>query len=96
MPKRPSANPSQPHSTRDLVPGFAKLVLRARESHGWTVLRLAQEAGVCATTASAVEREVRAPSLRVAMLLARALSIRVLLSDPADPKKVDALMVREK
>jgi hypothetical protein len=43
-----------------------------------------------------VEREVRAPSLRVAMLLARALSIRVLLSDPADPKKVDALMVREK
>ena len=73
----------QQRSGRELVPGFAALVRREREALGWSCQRLADEAGVSFNTVYAVEAEDRAPSLRVASALVRALGLRVWLSDPA-------------
>lgn len=70
---------------RDLVPGFAAMIRRACEERGWSLNDLAREAGVSANTVSAVTREVRAPSLRVAAALAAALELRAWLHDPATP-----------
>ncbi|HVL13459.1 MAG TPA: helix-turn-helix transcriptional regulator [Gemmata sp.] len=70
---------------RDLVPGFAPLVTRARESRGWTRRALAVAAGVSPQTVGDVEDERRSPSLRVAAALAEALGLVVLLHRPADP-----------
>ncbi|WP_439627435.1 helix-turn-helix domain-containing protein [Gemmata sp.] len=70
---------------RDVVPGFAEMVKAARESRGWSCAKLGEEAGVSANTVSAVEREVRAPSLRVASALVVALDLKVWLHEPATP-----------
>jgi ribosome-binding protein aMBF1 (putative translation factor) len=74
-------------TSRDLVPGFAAMIMAARESLGWSQAELARQAGLGNNTVSAIEREVRAPSLRVAMLLVRALGLKVWLHEPTRPIK---------
>lgn len=73
---------------RDLVEGFAATITAAREGKGWSMAELARQAGLSVNTVSAIEREVRAPSLRVACALAVALGLRVWLHDPANPVAV--------
>jgi ribosome-binding protein aMBF1 (putative translation factor) len=60
---------------RDLVPGFAAKVQTARESKGLSVEQLAKLAGTHAQSVYKLEREERAPSLRLAAGLALALGI---------------------
>ena len=72
-------------TSRDLVPGFAGMISTAREGKGWTRQDLATAAGISPNTVSAIEREVRAPSLRVASALVAALGLVVMLHDPARP-----------
>ena len=76
---------TEPTTGRDLVPGFAAMVTAARESAGLSQAALARKAGVGTNTVSAIEREIRAPSLRIASKLAEALGIRSYLHDPANP-----------
>lgn len=80
----------QQKSTREVLPGFAPLIRRARIAKRWTTARLAHEAGISPTTVSGIECEVRAPSLRVAALLARALSLKLRLDRAPDPAYFDA------
>lgn len=68
---------------RDLVPGFAAMITAARERLDWSRAELARRSGLSVNTVSAIEREIRAPSLRVAAALARALDLNVSLQDPA-------------
>ena len=70
---------------RDLVPGFAAMITAAREGKGWSLSELARQAGISANTVSAIEREVRAPSLRIAAALVGALGILAWLHNPAVP-----------
>jgi ribosome-binding protein aMBF1 (putative translation factor) len=70
---------------RDVVPGFADMIKAAREELGWSCAKLGEEAGVSANSVSAIEREVRAPSLRVASALVVALGLKVWLHEPATP-----------
>jgi transcriptional regulator with XRE-family HTH domain len=70
---------------RDLVPGFAEMIRSACEAKEWSLNDLARAAGVSANTVSAVTREIRAPSLRVASALVSALGLMVWLHAPADP-----------
>lgn len=70
---------------RDLVPGFAAMIRAACDAKGWSNADLAREAGVSANTVSAVLREIRAPSLRVASALVAALELKVWLHEPAKP-----------
>jgi transcriptional regulator with XRE-family HTH domain len=67
---------------RDLVPGFAALVKARRDELGLTLYELARLTKLGTTSISCIENERRAPSLRVAMVLARALGLGVKLSDP--------------
>ena len=60
---------------RDTVPGFADMIRAARLQKEWTVRALADAAGVGIGTVNSIEREVRAPSLRVALALVNALDI---------------------
>lgn len=64
---------------RDLVPGFAAMVIKAREAAGMTKVELAEKAGLSFNTVYAIEAEKRAPSLRVAAKLAKALGLKVWL-----------------
>ena len=68
---------------RDLVPGFAAMITAAREKRGWSMGELARQSGLSVNTISAIEREIRAPSLRVAAALANALDLWNLLRLPA-------------
>lgn len=72
-------------SSRDLVPGFGAAVRHRRESMGLSLTAFAERTGTHFTSVSKVERGQRAPSLRLAVELARALdvSIEVLLADAA-------------
>lgn len=72
-------------TTRDIVPGFAALVTRAREEQGLTRQQLATAAGISPTTVGDIEAERRSPSLRVAAAIATALDLMVLLRDPSKP-----------
>jgi transcriptional regulator with XRE-family HTH domain len=81
---RPRSNPPKP-TGRDVVPGFASMLRAAREQRGWSAQKLADAAGVSINTVWAIEGETRAPSLRVASALAKALNIVVFLHDPARP-----------
>lgn len=76
---------SVPPPSRELVPGFAEMLRAARERRGWTQTELAERAGVSQVTACEVERGRRAPSLRVASALVRALGLIVHLDAPATP-----------
>lgn len=71
-----------PGLKRDIVPGFAKMIREARESRGWNQLKLATAAGLGVSSVWMIERERRAPTLRVAMALCNALGIRVWVNDP--------------
>lgn len=68
---------------RDLVPGFAKMVMEARRERQWSQRELARQANISPMCISDLEAEKRSTSLRVAMLIAQALGLKVLLSDPA-------------
>jgi hypothetical protein len=70
---------------RDLVPGFAGMVTAGREAMGRSMAELARQAGLPVNPVGAIEREVRAPSLRVAPALVVALGLRGLLAEPAKP-----------
>lgn len=73
---------------RDLVPGFAAMLTAARETRGWSMAELARQSGLSVNTISAIEREVRAPSLRVGAAIAEALDLWNLLRSPAvEPSK---------
>lgn len=74
---------------RDLVPGFARLVKRARKALKWSQRKLSAEAGVSAMCICDLEAQRRSPSLRVASRIARALNLDVKLSDPV-PRPVAA------
>jgi len=69
-------------TSRDLVPGFAAMLSAAMEEQGLSGAELARKSGVSQNTVSAILREVRAPSLRVASLLVSALGLKVWLHDP--------------
>jgi transcriptional regulator with XRE-family HTH domain len=61
------------------------MITAAREALDWSRAELARRSGLSVNTVSAIEREVRAPSLRVAAALVTALELRVWLHDPATP-----------
>lgn len=75
------------HAPRDLVPGFAAIVRSAREALGWSQNELARKAEVSAMCVSDLEAENRSPSLRVAAQIARALGLKLALSDPGNLPK---------
>jgi transcriptional regulator with XRE-family HTH domain len=64
-------------STRDTVPVFGRGVKAARDAKGWSLAVLAERSGVAAPSISRVETAARAPSLRLALRLARALGTTV-------------------
>jgi DNA-binding XRE family transcriptional regulator len=70
---------------RDLVPGFAAMIAKAREAAEWSMAELARQSGLSVNTVSAIEREIRAPSLRVASALVVALKLKVWLDAPSKP-----------
>lgn len=72
---------------RDLVPGFAAMVSKAREAAGMSRAQLAEAAGLSFNTVYSIEQEKRAPSLRVASALVKALGLKVWLDDPAKPAR---------
>lgn len=67
------------------------MIAAAREARGWSMAELARRAELSVNTVSAIEREIRAPSLRVATALVRALDLWNRLRTPAKvvhpPKK---------
>lgn len=69
------ASDGRHRTPRDIVPGFAATVKRKREDRGMSLHDLAKITGLGATTICCVEKEWRAPSLRVAVTLAQALGI---------------------
>lgn len=77
---------SEPTS-RDLVPGFAAMITKAREAAGWSMAELARQSELSVNTVSAIEREIRAPSLRVASALVVALDLKVWLQEPGKAVK---------
>ena len=62
---------------RDTVTGFAAELRRLREAAGWTIDELADRSGVNRSSIAKLERNERAPSLRVALQLADALGASV-------------------
>jgi len=77
--------PATEKTTRDLVPGFAEMIRQRREALGWSPAQLGEKADVSFNTVYAIEKEHRAPSLRVASALVAALGLVVFLHDPAKP-----------
>lgn len=67
---------------RDLVPGFAAMIAAVREAKGMSRNELAKASGLSVNSVSAIEREIRAPSLRVASALVVALGLKVWLHEP--------------
>ncbi len=62
---------------RGLVPGFAANLKRIREGKGISVEDLATASGIHWDSIYRIEREDRAPSLRVALDLANALGVTI-------------------
>lgn len=75
-------------STRDMIPGFGAAVRARREAAKLSLVELAEKAGTHFASVSKIERNQRAPSLRVAAALASALgvSLDVLMMDAARAK----------
>jgi ribosome-binding protein aMBF1 (putative translation factor) len=67
------------------VPGFADMIRAALDAKGWSNADLARESGISTNSVSAILREVRAPSLRVASALVSALGLLVWLHAPGEP-----------
>ncbi len=76
---------------RDLVQGFATLVIKARIEKGWSKRELARQANLSAMCISDLEAEHRSPSLRVAGLIAETLGLKIDLRDLAALAKHDNL-----
>ena len=83
-------------SSRDVIPGFGAALRARREAAGLSLLQLAEKSGSHFTSISKLERNQRAPSLKLAVELASALgvTIDVLMQDaaravapPKEPKK---------
>ena len=70
---------------RDIVPGFAARLIALRREAGLTQAQLAARAGANVTTVVKLEREERAPSLRMAVALAEAIGVSV--EDMIPPRK---------
>src|SRR4051794_16346524 len=62
---------------RDTVSGFAAALRRLREQKGLTIDTLAEASGIHRDSIAKLEREDRAPSLRIAFQLADALGVKV-------------------
>jgi len=62
---------------RDKVPGFATAIKRARASQNLSVEKLAELAKTHPKSIYKLEREERAPSLRLALALADALELSI-------------------
>jgi transcriptional regulator with XRE-family HTH domain len=62
---------------RDTVPGFASRMRALRESKGLSIDGLSELSGVHRDSIAKLEREERAPSLRIALALADALGVAV-------------------
>jgi len=62
--------PKPDYTARDLVPGFAAAVRHFRQQAGLTMAELARHADTTQATVSKIEAEKRAPSLRLACMLA--------------------------
>lgn len=62
---------------RDTVPGFAAALRRLRAEKGFTIDTLADASGVHRDSIAKLEREDRAPSLRLAFQLADVLGVAV-------------------
>lgn len=75
---------------RDLVPGFAQMIQIRREELGLSRQQLANETGIGMTSICCIEKEWRAPSLRVAAVLAKALGLDFPLSEPVPRKYLRA------
>ncbi len=82
-----SVNGVRNPTPRDLVPGFADMVRKAREAKGWSQRELSRQAEVSAMCVCDLEAEKRSPSLRVAALIAKALGLDVQLSEPVTKQK---------
>lgn len=86
------ASDGRHRTPRDIVPGFAATVKLKREEKELSLHDLAHISGLGATTICCIEKEWRAPSLRVAVTLAQSLGIRTPLSElapkPDRPKLV--------
>lgn len=63
---------AQRASTRDVVPGFGPAVRAARLAAGLSLGDVAAAAGTDPAAVSKLENELRAPSLRMALAIARA------------------------
>ena len=74
---------------RDTVPGFAAAVRRLREAKGWSLEELGAECGTHPQSVAKIEREDRAPSLRLGLALARVLGVTVeeMCANEVPPKK---------
>ena len=68
-------------TSRDLVPGFAAMVIAARTALQWSRHDLAEKSGLSYNTVYSIETEVRAPSLRVAAALSKSLGLKISLSE---------------
>jgi transcriptional regulator with XRE-family HTH domain len=61
--------------TRDLVPGFGQSLRRIRTEKVMSIDDLAKVSGVDRNSIARIEREERAPSLRIAISLAKGLGV---------------------
>ena len=62
--------------TVDFLKGFGRAVREARERRGWSQEELGFEADLDRTYVSGIERGVRNPTLKIVLVLARALGTR--------------------
>jgi transcriptional regulator with XRE-family HTH domain len=67
----------QKKTGRDVVPGFAAKVRERRNALGYSLAEVASAAGTSVSALSGIETEVRAPSLRVALAICRALGAKI-------------------
>jgi DNA-binding XRE family transcriptional regulator len=61
--------------TRDIVPGFGAVIRTARQTAGLTQQQTDAAAGLPAGTTAQLEHDRRGPTLRLALMVARALSL---------------------
>ena len=67
----------QKKTGRDVVPGFAARVRERRNSLGYSLAQIASAAGTSVSALSDIETERRAPSLRIALAICKALGAKI-------------------